>query len=192
MKTKLIKLSNTHYIIVDDSEIKYNDWVINGNGKIFQYTKESVSGINYCKKIISSTFPLEMQKMNSLGSHFAFVKIKELPLSEVEEAINGYSIYQKALDFAVTSKIYIDDKKTHDEVAESLISFHKELVKDKLFTTEDIYNAVRYGLDLCLKEKDWAFGVSGSAKPHIKDYIQSLLQKEWDVTFDEQGKIKLV
>lgn len=192
MKTKLIKLSDTHYIVVDDSEIKLNDWVYSMDG-VHQWFGLVLTTEPLPKKITHSTQPLEVEPIPDEKFPKVFDKIKRLSLSEVEEAINGYSIYQKALDFAVTSKIYIDDEKTHDEVAESLISFHKELVKDKLFTTEDIYNAVRYGLDLCLKEKDWAFGVSGSAKPYIKDYIQSLLpQTEWDITFDEQGKIKLV
>ena len=197
---KLIKLSDTHYIVVDDSEIKVGDWCYSvSNGLIVEPNKKAIDTINSKPmegikflKITHSTQPLEVEPIPDEKFPKVFDKIKRLSLSEVEEAINGCSIYQKALDFAITSKIYIDDEKTHDEVAESLISFHKELVKDKLFTTEDIYNAVRYGLDLCLKEKDWAFGVSGSAKPHIKDYIQSLLPKEWDVTFDEQGKIKLV
>ena len=105
----------------------------------------------------------------------------------VEEAINGCSIYQKALDFAITSKIYIDDEKTHDEVAESLISFHKELVKDKLFTIQDMQKCYEDG-----------FASRGTDSP-VKDFQLYAFEEgilhsetEWDVTFDEQGKIKLV
>ena len=34
---KMIKLSDTHYIIVDDSEIKEGDWCVYKTGEIIQY-----------------------------------------------------------------------------------------------------------------------------------------------------------
>lgn len=177
MKTKLIKLSDTHYIIVDDSEIKLNDWVYSMDG-VHQWFGLVLKTEPLPKKITHSTQPLYKND---------FWAIKELKLSEVEEAIYGYSIYQKALDFAVTSKIYIDDEKTHDEVAESLISFHKELVKDKLFTIQDMQKCYEDG-----------FASRGTDSP-VKDFQLYAFEEgilhsetEWDVTFDEQGKIKLV
>jgi hypothetical protein len=198
---KLIKINKSHYIVVDDSEIKEGDkFYCTTNKVIFtahtieyleKYNKLEDSNHNfyvnskYAKKITHSTQPLENINFVDEAESKIIPKIKPLSLSEVEEAINGYSIYQKALDFTITSKskIYIDDEKTHNEVVESLISFHKELVKDKLFTVEDMLGFYEYFI--------YKSGTN-SIYEALKQYIQSLLpQTEWDVTFDEQGKISL-
>jgi len=197
---KLIKLSDTHYIVVDDSEIKVGDWCYSvSNGLIVEPNKKAIDTINSKPmegikflKITHSTQPLEVEPIHDEKFPKVFDKIKRLSLSEVEEAINGCSIYQKALDFAITSKIYIDDEKTHDEVAESLTHYIIQIKPSFTKICDILTNQVFNINEIKLLLNNWAFGVSGSAKPHIKDYIQSLLPKEWDVTFDEQGKIKLV
>lgn len=196
---KLIKLSDTHYIVVDDSEIKVGDWCYSvSNGLIVEPNKKAIDTINSKPmegikflKITHSTQPLEVEPIPDEKFPKVFDKIKRLSLSEVEEAINGYSIYQKALDFAITSKIYIDDEKTHDEVAESLISFHKELVKDKLFTVEDMLN-----FSWWLNKNLGQYSSDENAHFELKYFNQwkklNPPKTEWDVTFDEQGKIKLI
>jgi len=196
---KLIKLSDTHYIVVDDSEIKVGDWCYSvSNGLIVEPNKKAIDTINSKPmegikflKITHSTQPLEVEPIPDEKFPKVFDKIKRLSLSEVEEAINGCSIYQKALDFAITSKIYIDDEKTHDEVAESLISFHKELVKDKLFTVEDMLN-----FSWWLNKNLGQYSSDENAHFELKYFNQwkklNPPKTEWDVTFDEQGKIKLI
>jgi len=209
---KLIKLTDTHYIVVDDSEIKVGDWCYSvSNGLIVEPNKKAIDTINSKPmegikflKITHSTQPLgkpiaftnafESELSLSInGLHDTVIEnwvCKKLSLSEVEEAINGYSIYQKALDFAITSKIYIDDEKTHDEVAESLISFHKELVKDKLFTVEDMLN-----FSWWLNKNLGQYSSDENAHFELKYFNQwkklNPPKTEWDVTFDEQGKISL-
>lgn len=91
MKQKLIKLSNTHYIIVDDSEIKVG-YVFNSKG-ISQ--REEMSGYSddyinrYWQKITHST---------PIGGLSAMLKagVKELSLSKVEEAIYEHFIGDKS------------------------------------------------------------------------------------------------
>ena len=101
---KLIKLSDTHYIVVDDSEIKQNDIVceklLTGGYELFTIQTLNDIDTNNQFKITHSTQPLEMRKVNSLGSEFAFLKIKPLSLSEVEEAIYGYNVERLAREFA--------------------------------------------------------------------------------------------
>jgi hypothetical protein len=107
-----------------------------------------------------------------------------IPLSEVEEAIYGYSViilsneHQKleqetgrTIEGSLCSKYgFIEGFKTH-----------QELTKDKQFTTEDMKKAILMAWDNSVDTKN------------IDEIIQSLLPKtEWDVTFDEQGKLKLI
>jgi len=80
------------------------------------------------------------------------------------------------------------DKYTFNEFKDIFIlgfKAYQELVKDKLFTIEDIDNAYIQG-----KNDE---SISGNKKKMREEYLQSLLPKtEWDVEFDEQGKLKLV
>ena len=105
----LIKLSETHYIVVDDSEIKEGDWFyqVNLNRVIHHNLKNGLllQPQAFDKKITHSTEPLEMKKVNSLGSEFGFVEIKPLSLAEVEEAIYGYSVEKMRHDYINSEKI---------------------------------------------------------------------------------------
>ena len=102
---KLIKLSDSHYVVVDDSEIKEGDWYYDENDKesLLPIYKRSQDPKFYkgCKKITHSTEPLEVLTAlpnygNGEVTQFGFNKIKPISLSEVEEAINGYSVEKMA------------------------------------------------------------------------------------------------
>ena len=59
----------------------------------------------------------------------------------------------------------------------------RELVKDKLFTVEDVVLAFRTGIEHGINPK----------KINTTEYIKSILPKtEWEVEFDEQGKLKMI
>lgn len=197
---KLIELSDTHYIVVDDSEKEVGDLYFNTNiNKILRATSENIDAVKlfkHCKKITHSTEPLiiehtfdnDLSKYNGLKERHLGVKL--LSLSEVEEAIYGYSVEKMAENHL--TKVYNDEKKAKEYLKSNdafttkmYISYiegfktHQELVKDKLFTIEDMR---KYHNIMCLY---------GNTKG--EEYIQSLLPKtEWEVEFDEQGKIKLV
>lgn len=179
---KLIKINEDHYVIVDDSLIKEGDWYFNHfENKLFKAELES-HGNHKFKKITYSTEPLEMQKMNSLGSHFAFVKIKELSLQEVEEAISGYNVEKMA------EKEFGEDKFLYREEKRGFIKgfkAHQKLVKDKY--TEAI-EAMKEFVDRVDK------GEVRSKKTYAKfnSILQSLQPTEWNVEFNEQGKLKLI
>lgn len=99
---KLKKLSEDHYIVVDDSEIKEGDYCtthlnIIDVGKIHNsYTifnpqnKEHLDLLKSCKKITHSTQPLGF--LNEVGLTTANLKpdwtnVEYLPLSEVKELL---------------------------------------------------------------------------------------------------------
>ena len=189
---KLIKLLESHYIVIDDSEIKEDDLFLHNN-IIYKCHEINLKGVRALKggkeyyfktgvnKITHSTQPLEeiegsevWENNECLGPDYAFQEIKFLSLSEVEELIYGYNLEEMAMDSSFE----------HGESSEGAyhgfiegFNTHKELVKDKLFTIEDI----RKACDLYRSGKT------------IDIIIQLLLPKtEWDITFDEQSKIKLL
>lgn len=190
---KLIKISDIHYIIVDDSEIKEGDWIWNElfkNDKdcIVQLQNCSVNFLNeinrlkYSKKITHSTQP------ETLGVGW-MQSIKPLLLSEVEEVINGYSVEKMAESrFGIERnevphwKEYIDND-TLSKIKGYVEGFeaHQELVKDKLFTIEDVLSF----LDLHTDDAP----ISYLKREFIK-YSQP--KTEWNISISENNKITLI
>jgi len=206
---KLIKLSDTHYIGVDDSEIKEGDWIWYNKtigklifdqddlGQGYELQVDNISYpiydiLNIVKKITHSTQPLESSiKSDKHDNPKEFVLIKPLSLSEIEEAILGYSVVDKAQEIA---KLLYNPEAHRNESFKSLLSVafqegfeaHKELVKDKLFIIEDLKDAFNSGI---------IFGREGgeSKEESFNRQLKNVFPKtEWDVEFDEQGKLKLI
>jgi hypothetical protein len=213
----IIKLTETHYVIVDDSKIEADNYVLQNN-KIYLAETDGISvgrigngghSLLYFttgRKITHSTQPLE--------------GVKHIPLSEVEEVIYGYSVEKMRHDYINSETIqnnkkwntkqFFDydlrgiDLKGKDEFlykklllklyAETGFGYvdgfnaHQELSKDRLFTEADIREAI----EMAREES----GLSDNSMSYVFDeetIIQELLSKtEWNVTFDEQGKLKLV
>jgi hypothetical protein len=185
---KLIKINEDHYIVVDDAEIEKGDFVYcsrEGFEPILQQevNPEGVNKDTCMLKITHSTQPLEGDDFTSW-----FDYIKPLSLSEVEEAINGYSVEKMAWD---------EIQKITQEKSEALsvlpyigngyirgFNAYKELVKDKLLITDkDLFNFLYFAKTHS----------QYSDKAIVDEFIKSLLPKtEWEVTFDEQGKLKLI
>ena len=190
---KIIKLTDTHYIVVDDSEIKEGNWVCNIQRP---YAKQCQDiDVDYYnrrndvfKKITHSTQPLEPSiKSDRHDNPEEFVLIKPLSLSEVEEAINGYSTYElfKKIDGSCEKGQY------EHWLFEQGFNAYKELVKDKLFTVEDMLN-----FSWWLNKNLGQYSSDENAHFELKYFNQwkklNPPKTEWDVTFDEQGKIKLI
>lgn len=148
---KLIKLSDIHYIIVDDSEIKEDDYFYHPNKALVTQIEKCnkieihnfVCHINdfigyVCKKITHSTQPLEISKGHSVkgGGLWTFEDIKQLSLSEVEEVINGYNLEEKS-EQSFENMGYHSTVTPHEEKQFKLgyklgFKAHQELVKDLL------------------------------------------------------------
>ena len=185
---KLIKISEKHYVIVDDSiDIEENCYCYK-NGKIHQV---SFLGQDNGDTITHSTEPLEEVKSiyNVEAKEIEkgiFSKIKHIPLLEVEELINGYNVEKLADAYC---KLWEWERilgtgsngLAYDSFVQGF-NIHKELTKDKLFTIEDIKKAFTQG----------KFEGVNMYMVEDRDYIQSLQQTEWNIAIDEQGKIKLI
>lgn len=194
---KLIKLSDTHYIVVDDSEIKeleYNTWFYDIKTKLVgQYFQGDVE--DSWRKITHSTQPLEKiegsevwENGKFLGPDYAFQEIIPLSLSEVEEAINRYSFEEIADEWSTDiNNVHPADSYIAKQGYLAGFKAHQELTKDKLFTVEQLNEAVAEAWNSSENNED-----NETYTQVYKRIIQSLLPKtEWDVKFNEQGKIEL-
>lgn len=203
---KLIKLTDTHYVIVDDSEIKQNDYYLNTSIPEILFKKEKGVLFHHCKKITHSTHCLKCGSydFNSVGDFNntsyecndcdnKWEGIKPLSISEVEEAISGYSVEKMAEQEYIINCNGGYDLEAYKAGFEDAINAHKEHVKDKLFTVEDMRKAYEAGMVWMGEYQNREYSNDWMKYPNEKDYIQSLLPKtEWECTFDEQGKLKLI
>jgi hypothetical protein len=214
MKTKLIKLSDTHYVVVDDSEIKEGIICLLDNNvgmssgfeiKVCleadvengEYTFSEDDGYLFttgrCNVITHSTQTLIRDEERGYTS---MLGVKNIPLSDIEEVVNGYSVEKminNLLDEAFgDSPQYMSDSKSllKDFYIEGFKA-HQELVKDKLFTIEDIRKVLKLSW---LEVYDNRLKISESTRESFEDnLIQSLLPKtEWDIEITPEGKIKLI
>lgn len=192
---KLIKISDTHYIVVDDSEIKEGDWYYLPRTNSIYQCKEDPTELNLerdfgVSKITHSTQPLE-RDISYSGSPerpvLGYWEITQITIPEVEEAINGYSVEKMAEEYG-------DDDINDDTYFSFIAGFkaHQELVKNKLFTLEDIKRAyLQGGFDHNSLAKSLHKDIPSF--DGVDDYLQHIQGKtEWDIEFDEQGKLKLI
>mgnify|MGYP006921281610 CR=1 FL=1 len=200
MKTKLIKISESHYIIVDDSEMLPDVFIYDFLQKEIKRHSGTFGHLKYindnCKKITHSTQPLERYYGATDGTiPFVYHKIKPLSLSEVEEVINGYSVEKMAEEFANNSATTnyedgINVGKYQGYIAG--VNTHKELVKDKLFTMDDLKTQLVQFVNDFTKFK-YRGNYADIINQFCNNVEKSLLPKtEWECYFDEQGKLKLI
>lgn len=198
---KLIKINDEHYVVVDDSEIKENDWIYDLEENVIYLIKKEMLGVFLlsCRKITHSTQPLE-QKTNSHSQGFnmkamssdvelIFHKIKSLSLSEVQEAIQGYSVEKMAIE---CSNFYQDPQMIDEyENKQNIIMYkhgfkaHENLVKDKLFTIEDMINCFNAAREMSYKRPEWQ---------HFSHYYEKNLtpKTEWEIKeITSEGRIIL-
>ena len=159
---KQIKLSNTHYIVVDDSEIKEGDWCLDfDNKRIYQSKTDEHKGI--FQKITHSTQPLGIGWQQ---------EVIELSLQEVKELIGEMDVEKKAQEYAIKSS-----SSSRESRRKGYLDGYNQCLedyKDKKYTEEDL-------------RKAWKIGYRGES---IEEYVQSLQSPtEWEVEIVE-GKLK--
>lgn len=184
--SKLLKLSETYYIIVDDSEIQRGMFIYESDTKLLNEASSIYVRNDKDFKITHSTEPIERYDHPAGGYEGTFDKIKQLPLSEVEELINGYSVEKMAEEngnnyaHSYNPDIFIEGFKAH-----------QELVKDKLFSLATVEGCMMSIANWIVKNNITS-GTEILTK--MVEISESLLlpKTEWDVEFDEQGKLRLI
>lgn len=85
---KLIKINIDHYVVVDDSQIKDGDWLLDTTDNTIWYChKDMPSLFPECKKITHSTQPLEYE-----DNTYTYDKVKYIPLSYIKELIGEVDV----------------------------------------------------------------------------------------------------
>lgn len=198
---KLIEVSKEHYVIVDDSKSNSDELVFcldvhynNPNHPPEKYInpirkRGSGDNCNACKKITHSTEPIDGD-----GTGACFIDIKQLSLSEVQELIYGYNLDKMAENKSIQKckKLRTFDIPSYKFGAQfGFIDGFKaamEITKDKLFTIDDMRDLYNHMHDTAINFLDDELEQQKS----FDGYIQSITKTEWDVEFDEQGKLKLM
>ena len=205
---KLIKLTNEHYIICDDSEIKEGDWLYSfDNGLIVQANKGSADTINSKSlngkgygKITHSTQPLECDKMWTPVNGKQWMcntmlccgkilnpKTKPISLQEVKELIGEVDVEKRAEKFIGCK--YDDIEDNIDQIGyDSFIRGYNQALEDnkeKKYTEEDIELLAaeligKYRLGQ-IKEAEDVYKIINSYR---------VPKTEWEVEFVD-GKLKL-
>jgi hypothetical protein len=186
--TKLIKLSETRYVVVDDSEMQEGCICLNLAHKAvvkptdIQWAKENKQNL---KVITHSTEPIDGDNVGA-----CFIKVKQLTMEQVNEIIKDSVDYQLE-DFELERKrVYLETGSlTACEILDRGISLgfkaHQGLVKDKLFTLEDMYKALNKLSDAYECGFSRLHDVDFQA---ADDIIKSLTPTEWEI---DTTKIKL-
>lgn len=198
---KLIKLSPTHYIIIDDSEIKKIDYYYLPRTNNIHQCKEDPTELNLERKfgvgkVTHST--LKINESTQPNTEFYWNTIKPLSLSEVEEAIYGYNLEKMAGNFVV------DKLKNSSQAVGVMLGYiegfkaHQELVKDKfILSKNDILKIITMSREAItphgiINMESWiSSGYEGAESAYSQhQIIESLLPKtEWNCTFNEEGKL---
>lgn len=196
---KMIKLTETHYIVVNDSEIKEGDFVFQQNfertnNEIIKIEKEFQAKVANDKegsftkrKITHSNQPLEPSiKSNRRDNLKEFVLIKPLSLSEIEEAIYGYSV-DSICEKEFNIKNPSDETRWKKALWKDGFKAHQELVKNKLFTVEDMMDAM--GFAAAMDNKKPIQHLKKEAEEYIK--TKKLPKTEWECCISD-GKLVLL
>lgn len=185
---KLIKLSESHYIIVDDSEIKIGDYAIHNNKEYREKYNElpilctesnCLSIQEHWNKVTHSTFLIN--ESTQPDTEFYWNTIKEISLSEVEELIYGYSVEKMAEKECIGNQA----KRGFNKGFQAAM----ELKKDKMFTVEDMRKM--YNMSCGKIGLGELFDQTENNK-RFDDFLKPILPKtEWEVEIIN-GKIKLI
>lgn len=195
------KLSEDHYIICDNSDIKIGDIVaeklLTGRYELFTiHTPNDIDKLRQ-KKVTHSTQPLEEMNHGNYKSK-VFLDIKPRPLSEVKELLGVVDVEKKAEIKYPKSEFWVGSgpSRLYDENAKerrTYIEGYKQAIEDnkeKKYTEEDLRKAM-------FLYSAWITGgapslrVAETAEQRVEQIIQSLQpQTEWEVEIVD-GKLKL-
>jgi hypothetical protein len=192
---KLIKINTDHYVIVDDSEIKEGDFVINIQRNHIYPTPVEVIDVEYrnrrndvFKKITHSTQPIEA---NSLHRKYDFININPLSLSEVKELIGEINEEKNMWYERNTQNPYPTDSPSHTGFKKGFELGYNQSLEDnqeKKYTEDDLAEAILRTIDACNKAQNDSYGELEIDEEAI---IQSIQPKtEWDVEIVD-NKLKL-
>lgn len=184
---KLIKLSEEHYIVVDDSEIKQGDWYYIPRTHSVYQCEEDPTELNLERHVGTAKVTHSTQKLYAND----FWAIRELKLSEVKELLGVVDVEKKVKGYVeelIDCKSVKESERTWISAIchQMYIQAHEEN-KERKYTEDDLRKAI----DMAQKESWDEGGYLG--KEHEPDEIIQTLQPktEWEVEFVD-GRLTLV
>ena len=175
---KIIKIKEDHYVIVDDSEIKFGDWFLTDDKRIEQSAPDW-NAMEWHRKITYSTQPLEdviglTNKLDAKG----WVLIKPIYVHEIKELIGEVDVEKKAIDYR---RKY---PSTDGDISFAFYDGYNQALEDnkeKKYTEDDLWKAV-----------NCAYVSDGTWQECVDFVKEQVLQPktEWEVEIVD-GKLKL-
>jgi hypothetical protein len=187
---KLIKLDIDRFVVVDDAEIPYvKDGGTNGHFLCFDELRygwpeayvKNVANCKSCRRITHSTHPIEKLVISGTYSGPTWKEVRLIDLSYIKQLIGQVNIRAKAAEFySHKTKVGYDIFSAMSLTDGFVLGYHKSLEdnKDKQYTFKDIqeaFEAGRYEDRFKLGELENKYSIA-----------------QWEVEFDEEGKLKLV
>ena len=203
---KLIKLNAEHFIVVDDSDIKENDFVfVNGNiGRVMSVEEETLlventpfnikdgaQGflVHECRKITHSTERIEEWVRPDGVSMKVFSEIKEINLYSVKLLTD--SAYSKADECANALDWDFEDPcgSGYSSFIDGFVYGYNKAIEVNRYTEEDINKALSWGYHAA---KDEARGIGSSGYgTRFFESIKTKPKTEWDVEFVDR-RLRLI
>ena len=178
---KLIKLTNDHYVVVDETIQPVNGYYYDSFINKIKSTNGAEYGeASHCWQITHSTQPLETYFYEVGGGTKVFGKIQQLSLQEVKELIGEVDVEKKAKKDAI--EIFGNDfslaSLSHQTQFKRGYNQALEDNKEKKYTEEDLLNAL---YSMWYKAKDGDFNIKEAVKASI-DYIKP--KTSWEVEWE--------
>lgn len=180
---KLIKLTDKHYVIVDETYIKdvrpYKGKYHLEKGYIINKFPTYLTDLSECKIITHSTEPLNKEFNDWLD-------VRVITLQEVNELLGIVDVRKKTyewFDKAKYSSAFIADPSSYEAGYLQALEDNK----DKKYTEEQLRKLINSVLEF----------ISHHEPEEFNDWFQNKLLKlepktEWEVEFDKQNKLKLI
>ena len=205
---KLIKLTEDHYVVVDETIQPVNGYYYDSFINKIKNTNGAEYGeASHCWQITHSTQPIETYFYEIGGGTKVFGKTQQLSLQEVKELIGEVKvdIEKKALENFTEPLNKQGEKRTHPPASRGLFGFNKfkkafrkgynqalEDNKEKKYTEEDLLNAFREGTNAgALHERlcDYDNGDYEDAEQYSEQYEESFIKSlqpktEWEVEWE--------
>jgi hypothetical protein len=194
---KLIKLSDDHYIIVDNSEINVGCWFYNQSTNYIGYTIKKEGNFWVCanmggfhllseaKKITHSTKPLEQYYGNANGEvPYVYHRIREIKVSDIEKLVYGYSVEEMSYKYC-DGILFKDNWK---------VSLGKQMTISEFIRISKMAYIAGFKAYKELQFNDYQDGIGEGVPERYIDNIMGafVVQTEWDIEINELGKIKIV
>lgn len=174
---KLIELTENHYIVVDNSEIKVGEYCYDSESKECYKSKGELPANPYILRITHST------KLSECCD-----SVELLYMNEAKALVGKVDIEQLAEQYAKAHSIY---ESGQDDVAYGFREGYNQCLednKDKKYTEDTLRDALFDALNRVQKE----CCMTHTKDSIVRDIIKALQpNKEWEVEF-ENGKLKLV